>query len=203
LPGTNIPDRATGTYLGLPFAGNFGISQLWGENPRAYGKISYDGVPLKGHNGIDYLTPMGTPLLAVDNGVVSEAVHNDPTGLGHYIKLRHSWGESLYAHLERIDVQAGQSVNRGQTIGRSGNTGNSSGPHLHFAIRIDPYSRTDGWGGFSDPLPYMNPNQVQLPAYVQDAGARAAQSSVDGNVRPRALDEAIGYAPDQPGVARP
>lgn len=203
LPGTNIPDRAAGAYLGLPFAGNFGISQLWGENPQIYGRISYDGVPLKGHNGIDYLTPIGTTLLAVDGGVVQEAVHNDPTGFGHYVKLRHSWGESLYAHLDNIGVQAGQAVSRGQAIGRSGNTGFSDGPHLHFSIRINPFSRTDGWGGFSDPLPYMNPSQVQLPGYVQDAGARAAQGAGAARPERRLLDDAPGYAPDQPGVARP
>lgn len=205
LPGTNIPDRAAGRYLGAPFSGAFGVSQLWGENPHIYRNISYDGVPLKGHNGIDFLTPNGMTLLAVDDGVVDEAVANDPNGFGHYVKLRHSWGESIYAHMESFSVQPGQTVQRGQSIGRSDNTGFSSGPHLHFAIRINPYDRRDGWGGFTDPLPYMNPRDVQLPAYV--LAVRSAQVSATAVVAMAAgfkpLSEAPGYAPDQAGLRRP
>lgn len=204
LPGTNIPDRAAGRYLGAPFAGAFGVSQLWGENPHIYRNISYDGVPLKGHNGIDFLTPNGVTLLAVDDGVVEEAVINDPSGFGHYVKLRHAWGESIYAHMESFSVQVGQAVTRGQSLGRSDNTGFSSGPHLHFAIRVNPYNRRDGWGGFTDPLPYMNPRDVQLPAYVlavRSAQVSAAAAAAPAGFKP--LSEAPGYAPDQPGVRRP
>jgi murein DD-endopeptidase MepM/ murein hydrolase activator NlpD len=205
LPGTNIPDRATGAYLAAPFQGSFGIGQLWGENPQIYNRITYDGVPLKGHNGIDFLTPTGTNIVATADGVVQEAVFNDPSGFGHYVKLGHSWGESIYAHLEAIAVQVGQRVGRGQVIGRSGSTGFSSGPHLHFAIRINPYSRTDGWGGFSDPLPYMRPSDVQLPSYVRDMppGVAAAPMAQEKADLLRDLARAPGYAPDQPGVRRP
>jgi murein DD-endopeptidase MepM/ murein hydrolase activator NlpD len=204
LPGTNIPDRASGSYLGAPFAGVFGISQLWGENPQIYGTISYDGVKLKGHNGIDFMTPTSTAILAVADGVVEEAVRNDPSGFGHYVKLRHPWGESLYAHLESYSVQVGQSVRRGDTIARSNNTGFSYGPHLHFAIRINPYNRKDGWGGFSDPLPYMNPQHFQLPSYVRDATARVAAAPAPASLPgQKSLAEAPGYAPDKPGLVRP
>lgn len=204
LPGANIPDRATGNYLGAPFAGAFGISQLWGENPQIYSRISYDGVPLKGHNGIDFLTPNGVVLLAVDDGVVAEVVPNDPSGFGMYVKLHHSWGESLYAHMQSFSVQPGQSIRRGDTIGRSDNTGFSNGPHLHFAIRINPYNRQDGWGGFSDPLPYLNPRDVQLPPYVLGAAvAAAAAASLEARAAYRPLEEAPGYSPDLPGLRRP
>ena len=74
-PAPTFPIAATGTYLGAPFRQRFGISQLWGENPQVYGQFSYDGVPLRGHNGIDFLTPTGTDLLAVEDGVVSEVVY--------------------------------------------------------------------------------------------------------------------------------
>jgi hypothetical protein len=207
LPGTNIPDRAAGLYLGAPYGGSFGISQLWGENPQIYSGISYDGVPLRGHNGIDYLTPNGTPILVVDNGVVQEAVTNDPTGFGNYVKVRHNWGESLYAHLQSYSVQQGQQVSRGQPIGLSDNTGFSFGPHLHFSIRINPFDRKDGWGGFSDPLPYLNPQSFQLPAYVRDASAAAMPAFAParpGEGTPyRPLEQAPGYAPDRPGLRRP
>ncbi len=204
LAGTNIPDKASGAYLGAPFQGQFGIAQLWGENPQIYAQFAYDGTPLKGHNGIDFLTPTGTPLLAVDAGVVTDAVLNDPTGFGNYIKLRHSWGESMYAHMDNLGVQQGQSVQRGTILGRSGSTGFANGPHLHFAIRINPYSRTDGWGGFTDPLPYMNPADVQLPSYVR---ANAPQSAVARRSSAPSATSSLrikpGYAPDRPGMRRP
>jgi murein DD-endopeptidase MepM/ murein hydrolase activator NlpD len=76
-------------------------------------------------------------------------------GFGHFVLLQHAWGESLYAHLERIDVLQGANVARGQQLGLSGNSGFSSGPHLHFGIRITPYRRTDGWGGFVNPMPFL------------------------------------------------
>lgn len=202
LPGTNIPDKPTVTYLGAPFQGNFGIAQLWGENPQIYSKFTYDGVPLKGHNGIDFLTPLGTPLLAVDSGAVAEVVSNDPGGFGNYIKLTHSWGESLYAHLLSFSVQAGQRVNRGAVIGQSGNSGFTYGPHLHFAIRINPYVRADGWGGWSDCLPYVVPDKIQLPGYVLSSTALGILADERAAFRER-LQRAPGLAPEQRGARRP
>lgn len=203
LAGTQIPDKANKRYLGLPYTGNFGISQLWGENPDIYSKFTYDGVPLRGHNGIDFLTPLDTPILAVDNGVVAETVLNDPTGFGRYIKVNHSWGEAMYAHLNSIQVAAGQQVIRGNVLGATGNTGFSSGPHLHFALRINPYSRTDGWGGYSDPLPYFDPATVILPAYVAGTSASRGVVPVQAPIVKAVLVNKPGYAPDQPGVKRP
>lgn len=199
LPNTTIPDKVTKSYLGAPFEGVYSIAQLWGENPQIYSQFTYDGVPLLGHNGIDFLTPSGVNILAVDNGVVDDVRSNDPGGFGTYIKVRHSWGEALYAHLLRADVQVGQLVQRGANLGQTGNTGFSQGPHLHFAIRINPYVRSDGWGGFSDPLPYLLPQIVKLPAWVLPPLTpttlipRAGRQRIPG----------VGYAPERPGVRRP
>jgi hypothetical protein len=176
LPGTAIPDPVNGVYLHPPFTGRYPIGQLWGENSDFYARFSYDGTPLLGHNGIDFSTPEGTPLFAVDDGVVRQ-VGFDPNGFGHYILLSHAWGESIYAHLSAVDVALEQPMVRGQGIGRSGNTGGSTGPHLHFAIRTNPYQRTDGWGGFSDPLPALPPGAYMLPAYVLDAAPAIANVS--------------------------
>ncbi len=167
LPGTSIPNRQTGVFLAAPFDGAYGIAQLWGENPAFYARFNYDGVALHGHNGIDFLTPSGTLVYAVEAGEVAQAGF-EADGFGNYILLRHAWGESIYAHLSNIAVTQGQVVGRGQYIGASGNSGGSSGPHLHFAIRINPYQRTDGWGGFHDPLPYLPPSSFVLPPYVLD-----------------------------------
>lgn len=201
LPGTTIPDAATDAYLPLPFAANFGISQLWGENRAYYSQFTYDGVPLRGHNGIDFLTPVGTPVLAVAPGLVIMA-GVEPQGFGLYILLEHTWGQSIYAHLERADVAVGQSVARGQQIGLSGNSGRSTGPHLHFAIRINPYDRADGWGGYSDPLPYWDPDQIILPAYMFTAADPAPHAwppdlMVSGHMAPS------GMVVETPGMVRP
>lgn len=199
LPNTSMPDYERGRFLNLPFQGQWGIAQLWGENPQIYSAITYDGIPLRGHNGIDFLTPTGTNLLAVDEGVVVDAIMNDPTGFGNYVKLQHGWGESLYAHMQSLSVSAGQQVTRGQVIGKSNNTGFSKGPHLHFSIRIGSYDRRDGWGGFRDPLPYFDPSEIQMPVYVQPSTPTRGIQAQAAIIEP----PGIGYAPDQPGIRRP
>src|SRR5690606_35365982 len=55
----------------------------------------------------------------------------------------------------------GQHVGPGQRLGTSGNTGNSTGPHLHFGLRVAPFDRKDGMGGFTDPLPYLQAAPIQ------------------------------------------
>lgn len=201
LPGTKIPTPAENRWLGAPYAGSFGISQLWGERPWVYSRFTYDGVPLKGHNGIDFLTPTGTQLTAIDGGVVADAILGDPGGFGNYVKLTHSWGESLYAHMDSVAVTKGQTLTRGEVIGTSGNTGFSGGPHLHFAIRINPYVRGDGWGGFSDPLPYMNPTDFVLPPYVLPRASDVDPSHAEQPPAPH--DFAPGIGPELPGSPRP
>lgn len=206
LPTTDIPDFARGRYLGTPFQGRFGITQLWAENPAFYARYSYDGVALLGHNGIDFGTPPGTPVLATEAGVVATTGF-EVGGFGNFILIDHAWGQSVYGHLERIDVQQGQQVGRGAVIGRSGNTGNSTGPHLHFAIRIQPYARSDGWGGYSDPLPYLEPGDVLWPAYMLDGPAPAdVPNDSRGADDPASSGERRpppGMAEDAPGLVRP
>ncbi len=195
LQGTDIPNLQKGLFLGTPFSGQYIITQMWGENPAVYARYSYEGVPLLGHNGVDFGTPPGVALLATEVGEVVQ-VGYEPTGFGHFILLAHPWGQSIYAHLNSISVQMGQQVGRLQTIGISGSTGNSSGPHLHFAIRIHPFTRTDGWGGFSDPLPYLNPRDVAWPSYMMDMGPQQSPRS-DSDLRPPP-----GMADDAPGYIR-
>ena len=98
----------------------------------------------------------------MDDGRVME-ISNEAGGFERYIKVEHRWGESFYAHISEINVEAGQLIKRNQCIAKSGVNRHSVSPHLHFAIRTTPYNRLDGWGGFTDPLPFLNPSNIILP----------------------------------------
>jgi murein DD-endopeptidase MepM/ murein hydrolase activator NlpD len=86
------------------------------------------------HTGLDYAGRTGDPVAAADGGTVTFTGWSG--GYGNMIKLSHGNGvETWYAHLSAINVSSGQKVAQGQTIGKLGNTGNSTGPHLHFEVR--------------------------------------------------------------------
>ena len=107
----------------------FGPSQLALEPP-------YAGYP-HFHTGIDLVEPFGSPVYAADDGVVA-LVGSTTSGYGNYVVIAHTGGlDTLYGHLSAALVKAGQSVSQGQTIGLEGSTGNSTGPHLHFELRIN------------------------------------------------------------------
>jgi murein DD-endopeptidase MepM/ murein hydrolase activator NlpD len=96
------------------------------------------------HNGIDIGVDTGTPVRAAMDGSVTETGYN--SSFGNYIILYHHAGwESLYGHLQTISVKTGQHVAAGQRIAYSGNTGYSTGPHLHFSVfkngrTVNPYN---------------------------------------------------------------
>jgi murein DD-endopeptidase MepM/ murein hydrolase activator NlpD len=88
------------------------------------------------HDGIDFAGPTGTPILAPADGVVVFA--GVQSGYGRMVKIRHQFGfETLYAHLSRVRVAQGQTVRRGMRIGDMGNTGRSTGTHLHYEVHVD------------------------------------------------------------------
>lgn len=88
------------------------------------------------HLGVDYGAPIGTPVRTVGDGLVEFAGWQN--GYGNVIQIGHGNARStLYAHLSRIDVKRGQRVEQGQRIGAVGNTGWSTGPHLHFEFRVN------------------------------------------------------------------
>jgi murein DD-endopeptidase MepM/ murein hydrolase activator NlpD len=98
------------------------------------------------HGGIDIANSIGTPILAASDGVVIDA---GPTaGYGIWVKLRHSDGTvTLYGHLSAVLVNIGERVYAGDQIAKMGNTGNSTGPHLHFEVLLGGTDRVDpvGW----------------------------------------------------------
>lgn len=164
---------AAAIQVSRPLANQWLLSQGWGAWPELYRQISYDGVPLKGHNGLDFAAPVGTPITASDAGVVKR-VDFEAGGFGHFMLLEHAWGESLYAHLAEVQVHPQAQVKAGQTIALSGQTGRCYGAHLHFGIRLFPYRRTDGWGGFCDPTPFLDPAAVVRPHHLEEPLALAA-----------------------------
>lgn len=88
------------------------------------------------HTGLDLAQALGTPVLAADEGMVA-AVDSSATGYGTYVVVGHAGGMStLYGHLLRPLVEVGERVARGQPIGLLGSTGNSTGPHCHFEVRM-------------------------------------------------------------------
>lgn len=90
-----------------------------------------------GHRGIDIALPEGAPVYASDTGTVTFANY-DTWGYGNLIVLNHGNGfETFYAHLSAVNVSPGQIVNQGNLIGSTGNSGNSSGPHIHFEVRLN------------------------------------------------------------------
>ncbi len=108
------------------------------------------------HTGVDFPVPTGTSVKSVAAGRVVSAGWGD--SFGYQVVVRHADGRySQYAHLSAISVKEGQSVGSGQRIGRSGSTGNSTGPHLHFEVRTGP-----GFGSDVDPVAYLRAGGVRI-----------------------------------------
>ena len=94
----------------------------------------------KFHEGQDFTGPSGTDVYATGNGVVKGTYGNkrSKVGFGQWIVIDHGYGyETLYGHLSAFNVKKGQKVKRGDVIGYIGNTGCSTGPHLHYGVHKD------------------------------------------------------------------
>lgn len=146
-----IPQRAISVPSRMPLEG----AQLTSN----YGMRTH---PVLGgrrkHTGIDLAAPTGTPIYATADGVIGRADWYSSYGL--YISINHGASmETRYAHLSRLAVAAGDNVRKGDLIGYVGSTGRSTGPHLHYEVRVD--------GLAVNPIPYMVESEAQL-AYVRD-----------------------------------
>lgn len=117
------------------------------------------------HKGIDLAAPTGTPVYATADGIVDRAEWFSSYGL--YVEIGHGAElETRYAHMSRLAVAEGQWVNKGDVIGYVGSTGRSTGPHLHYEVRIA--------GIAVNPIPYM----VESP--VQQRLAKLEEASEEG-----------------------
>jgi murein DD-endopeptidase MepM/ murein hydrolase activator NlpD len=113
------------------------------------------------HSGQDFAVPIGTNVVAAHGGTVVKAGPNgagDGPAYGNAIVIKHGNGlYTQYAHLSRVDVKVGQVVTTGQHIARSGNTGNSTGPHLHFEVRTTP-----NYGSAVNPVAFLRAHGVKV-----------------------------------------
>ena len=128
----------------------------------------------KHHNGVDYAVEIGREVKAIEAGKVLFAgpstlkfPNGEPAGGGYLVKIRHKvngeWITSAYMHLRKgsITVKRGQLVTEGQVIGLSGNTGESTGPHLHFEIqRGKNYIWTNNGTRYTEPVSYIKTHRA-------------------------------------------
>ncbi len=132
MPATPVAPKATspktGAFVSSRDVGGYFLSPL-----ASYRKTQ----GIHGHNAVDLVAPVGTAIRAAADGVVIVANTSGwGGGYGKYVVVKHSNGtQTLYSHLSSVAVRVGQSVDRGQTLGGLGNTGRSTGPHLHFEVR--------------------------------------------------------------------
>jgi murein DD-endopeptidase MepM/ murein hydrolase activator NlpD len=141
LPGLTLAWPIAGAYITQPF----GPSELLLEPPL--------GPYPHFHTGIDLAARMGTQVTAAAAGVVV-AVANTQVGYGNYVIVAHGGGiMTLYGHLLETDVRVGDHVVRGQRVGLEGTSGMSTGPHLHFELRVNDQ--------VTDPMPYLPPMNGQ------------------------------------------
>ncbi len=130
----------SGGQLGWP-------STLRGTITSEFGSRTLRGKP-DNHTGIDIAVPMGTPVLACEDGVVISSGWRNG-GYGNCVTINHGSITTLYAHNSVLQVSAGQKVTRGQQIALAGSTGNSTGPHIHLGV-ID-----NNTGKYVNPRPYI------------------------------------------------
>jgi len=179
---TIISDFFSGLFGGGNSGGSDGSTTVPGPDSKNWsGKYGEQREGGKTHKGIDVPLPVGTPLKAVMDGVVSAAQSGSGArSYGLYVIIEHSGGKStLYAHMSKIMVKVGDNVTKGQIIGLSGNTGFSTGPHLHFELRVN--------GVQTNPAAYVRAaygpggTQANNPPMQEDGNVTGASATVVPN----------------------
>ncbi len=145
-------------HIRKPFAGEAPVTLGFGDNPDSPALAdAYKNYGVKAHDGIDFGLPDNTPVLAVDDGKIIDFPSKLLANYGTTIVLEHLWGgRTFYGHLSKINVQVGQMVGKGDVIGFSGETGLTTGPHLHFGLDLKNSDVNNGYLGKIDPSPYLS-----------------------------------------------
>lgn len=183
----------------LPFTGDYKISLGFGESYSDQNLIEritkFFG--LAGHDGIDFDIKEGTEIYAVADG---EVVVISDDQYGKRVVLRHEFGETIYGHLQEILVQEGQLVKKGEKIGLSGNTGISTGPHLHFGIKPKDADLDNGYSGMVDPTPYLGLSKDNNVLGVTDTIQKTKILSWEVNLK-KGDKISLGYSFDAPDIS--
>lgn len=160
------------TMRSVAWDGDWAVSQYF-DDPCC--RASYFVWGLNGHNGLDLACPTGTRLYAVEDGQIVEA-YSDPGGYGLTLYVLSTTGRGWrYGHASQLLVGPGQWVKRGALLAYSGNTGNSTGPHLHLGVRPAAPVYANGFNGYVDVLPVLRQvEQEQEMATVAELEAQIA-----------------------------
>jgi len=152
------------------------ITQEFGKNPHIYQRFG-----LAGHNGIDFRTRFvdslkgKRPILAALDGRVIEIQDQGGVGYGKFVRLQHKGkSQTIYAHLSKFLVEEGDKIKQGDMLGISGNTGFSTGPHLHFGYRPVGWTKNyqNGFKGYVDPLPFLEGKKQEKKEEVDSKFAK-------------------------------
>ena len=184
-------DRATGYYApdGTPLRKAFLRSPLkFSRISSGFSRARFHPIlkTVRPHLGVDYAAPVGTPVHAAGDGVVTLAGWRG--GYGKAVRIRHANGyETLYGHLSRISVKSGQRVSQGRRVGAVGRTGLASGPHLDYRMVRN--------GVFVNPLKVISPPAEPVPAAERTAFERLRDTRLaflDGGSPAAALADTTG-----------
>jgi len=175
------------------------ISQRFGNSAKMYTDLG-----LKGHNGIDFACKIGTKIIAVADGEVSYCGGDSIEGIGVVIIHKFPEGDfkSIYWHLSSFSVKLGDKIKAGQQIALSGNTGRSTGPHLHFGFKPITLGENkwtwwnteqkNGYAGAIDPFPYFEESPTilkikELQTLLNKWGAKLLVDGSFGKLSNKAL----------------
>lgn len=161
--GENEFTPTAGIFRRFPLAGEIKINSNF--NPHRRHPVTKRIAP---HNGVDFKAPVGTPVYAPADGEVTFSGYQ--RAAGYYVIIKHQSNYStVYMHLSKSEVKRGQQVTVGQVIARSGNTGRTTGPHLHYEIRVNDRP--------------VNPLKVKLPTATHPNLAREQREMFANNVK--------------------
>lgn len=192
VPGFTVIESEIGGTHAWPVPEHFDVTQGYGDQ----------------HAALDIAADTGTPVIATDDGTITVTqtwngivTKGDSNSYGNMVQVTHADGTvTLYAHLSEINVRQGDTVVRGQQIGRVGSTGNSSGPHLHFEVRSN--------GSKVDPMVYITEDSTDAEKHFEELleqyggyiGEDGQLRTIDGR---EAIDKTLVEIAEEAGLNPP